>query len=265
MEEIPHTVFLIPYRDREKEGKYFKTYFELYVKAQPNMNNGVKYFFCHQNDTRPFNRGAMKNLGFLTIKGLYPNNWKDITLVFHDIDCYPRPHIKLPYTTTKGTVVHYYGFKYTLGGIVVINAEDFANIGGYPNFWGWGYEDNALQLRVESNNLLIDRSLFFECSDLHNFNRLDKADEKKIVSTVDADTFASGKGDTYNDIKNVSAKINFNKNIIHFNYFTTALNPPKYSEMKIYDLRGLEPNLYKFLKSRGGYKSGRNWKIRTSK
>ena len=60
MEEIPHTVFLIPYRDREKEAQYFIKYFNYYVKAQPNMADGVKYFFCHQNDTRPFNRGAMK-------------------------------------------------------------------------------------------------------------------------------------------------------------------------------------------------------------
>ena len=261
MEEIPHTVFLIPYRDRKKEAQYFKNYFEFYVKAQPGMNNKVKYFFCHQNDARPFNRGAMKNLGFLTIKGLYPNNWKDITLVFHDVDSYPRSHVKLPYTTTKGTVVHYYGFKYTLGGIVVINAEDFANIGGYPNFWGWGYEDNTLQLRVESNNLVIDRSLFFACADFNNFNRLDKNDEKKFISTVDVNTFVSKKQDTYNDIKNVSAKIDFKNNIIHFNYFTAALNPPKYSNMTIYDQHSKEPNLYKYLNSRGGYKSGRNWKL----
>ena len=265
MEEIPHTVFLIPYRDREKEARYFIDYFNYYVKNQPNMCDGAEYFFCHQNDTRPFNRGAMKNLGFLTIKELYPDNWKNITLVFHDIDCYPRPHIKLPYTTQKGTIKHYYGFKHTLGGIVVINAEDFAEIGGYPNFWGWGYEDNTLQMRVEKNNLEIDRSLFFECSDLNNFNRLDKSDEKKLVSEIDADTFVAGKSDTCDDIKDINKNIDLKDNILHFNYFTTALETPKYVDMKVFDLRGLEPNLYKFLKSRGGYKSGRNWKLMTSK
>ena len=65
--EPPHTVFLIPYRDRVKEAKYFMAYFEHYVKKQPNMDSGAIFFFCHQSDTRPFNRGAMKNLGFLMI------------------------------------------------------------------------------------------------------------------------------------------------------------------------------------------------------
>ena len=265
MEEIPHTVFLIPYRDREKQAKYFIDYFNYYVKAQPNMSNGVKYFFCHQNDTRPFNRGAMKNIGFLTVKKLYPDNWKDITLVFHDIDCYPRPHVKLPYTTPKGTVTHYYGFIQTLGGIVVINAEDFAEIGGYPNFWGWGYEDNTLQMRVDNKNLKIDRSLFFNVNDMGNFNRLDKCDEKKIVSPDDSNTFARGVPDTYNHIDNLVTNIDTLKCVITVNYFTADLNAPKHSDLKIYDLRGKEPNLYKYLNERGNYKSGRNWKLTMNK
>ena len=51
------------------------------------------------------------------------------------------------YQTELGTVKHYYGFETALGGIVVIKGADFEKINGYPNYWGWGLEDAALQHR----------------------------------------------------------------------------------------------------------------------
>ena len=57
---------------------------------------------------------------------------------------------------------HFYGFNYALGGIVALTGEDFELTNGYPNFWGWGMEDNVLQKRCEALNLFIDRSHFFQ-------------------------------------------------------------------------------------------------------
>jgi hypothetical protein len=65
------------------------------------------------------------------------------------------------YETVPGTIKHYYGFTYTLGGIVVIKGGDFERINGYPNFWGYGMEDNCLQKRAELFRLKIDRSHFY--------------------------------------------------------------------------------------------------------
>jgi hypothetical protein len=107
----------------------------------------------------------MKNIGFLVVKSMYPDTYKDITLVFNDVDTMPYSTGFLKYDTKRGTVKHFYGFRFALGGIVSITGYDFEQINGFPNFWGWGYEDNALNYRVLKHNLLIDRGQFYPILD----------------------------------------------------------------------------------------------------
>ena len=64
-----------------------------------------------------------------------------------------------------GTVNHFYGFKFALGGIVSFKGADFESVNGYPNFWGWGQEDNALQTRCQRKKMIIDRSQFYPIGD----------------------------------------------------------------------------------------------------
>ena len=91
---------------------------------------------------------------------MYPNDY-NITLVFNDIDTMPSEKGLIDYHTEKGRVKHFYGFIYALGGIVSINAEDFENVNGFPNYWGWGYEDNALNDRVISIKIIINLKIFY--------------------------------------------------------------------------------------------------------
>jgi hypothetical protein len=154
--DVPKRVFIVPYRNRVQHKFFFSKYMSFILEDCDDY----EIYFSHQCDARTFNRGATRNIGFLAVKNKYPEHYKNITFIFNDVDTIPFNKI-FDYQTTKGVVKHYYGYKYTLGGIVVIKGEDFEKINGYPCFWGWGMEDNCLQKRCEANNIVIDRSNFY--------------------------------------------------------------------------------------------------------
>jgi len=153
----PKRIFIVPYRNRLEQKFFFSKQMTFILEDTPDY----EIYFSHQCDNRNFNRGATKNIGFLAMKEKYPEDYKNITFIFNDVDTLPF-HKIFDYQTTPGVIKHYYGFEYALGGIVVIKGEDFEKINGYPNFWGWGNEDKVLQTRSERHGLIIDRSKFYK-------------------------------------------------------------------------------------------------------
>ena len=154
--KIPKRVFIVPYRNRIQHKFFFSKYMSFILENDEDY----EIYFTHQCDARTFNRGAVKDIGFIAVRNKYPEHYKDITFIFNDVDTIPFTKI-FDYETTSGVVKHYYGFKYALGGIVVMKGSDFEKTNGFPCFWGWGMEDNALQKRCEAAGLKIDRSLFY--------------------------------------------------------------------------------------------------------
>ena len=59
---IPDIVILVPYRD-------LKSHYEIFSQKMSHYN--IPIYYIHQLDDRPFNRGAMKNIGFLMTKRMY--------------------------------------------------------------------------------------------------------------------------------------------------------------------------------------------------
>lgn len=154
--KIPKRIFIVPYRNRVQHKFFFSKYMSFILED----DDDYEIYFSHQCDARTFNRGATKNIGFIAARNKYPNDYKDITFIFNDVDTIPFNKI-FDYNTEHGVVKHFYGFKYALGGIVVMKGCDFEKTNGFPCFWGWGMEDNALQKRCDAVGLHVDRSVFY--------------------------------------------------------------------------------------------------------
>tara|TARA_Y100000816_G_scaffold98452_1_gene68565 strand:+ start:2638 stop:3408 length:771 start_codon:yes stop_codon:yes gene_type:complete len=218
---IPKIVFLISYRNRIQH----KLHFEIYMKyiLEDYDKNSYEIYFVHQCDNRIFNRGAMKNIGFLAMRDKYPNDYKNITFVFNDIDTLPYKKNLINYHTNIGTIKHFFGHEFALGGIVSVTGHDFELIGGFPNLWAWGFEDNTLYERAKKKNIKIDRENFYK---FYDNSILELKDYKeKTLSKQNTWRYKFGILDTFNDLKNVN--FNFTNEYINVISFTTLQDPEK--------------------------------------
>jgi len=231
MNPVPKLVFIIPYRDREQQRIFFKRHMTYILEDIPK--NDYKIFFVEQNDNRAFNRGALKNIGFLAMKTLYPNDYNNITFVFNDVDTMPYTKGFLNYETVPGIIRHFYGFKFALGGIFSIKGSDFERINGFPNFWAWGFEDNLINKRASHYGIFIDRSTFYPISDKNIMHLSDGL--VKNVNRTDFDAYMKDTTEGLNSISNINYKIIDIEFTILVNSFNTGReeNP---STKKQYDL-----------------------------
>jgi len=228
----PDLIFIVPYRDREQQQKFFSQQMKVILEDIPE--NKYKIYYIHQNDKREFNRGAMKNIGFLMVKNKYPNDYKNITLVFNDVDTMPYSKNFINYYTTPGTIKHFYGFRYALGGIVSITAEDFEKTGGFPNFWSWGYEDNLLNKRALSAKLTIDRGQFYDIMDKNMFQMKDGL--ARLVNRGEFDRYLSNTTEGYHTIQGLQYIIDEVNGFVNVNNFNTGVIMNE-EQNKIHDLR----------------------------
>ena len=243
--KIPKRIFIVPYRNRIQHKFFFSKYMSYILEDIEDY----EIFFSHQCDARTFNRGAVKNIGFIAAKNKYPNHYKDITFIFNDVDTIPFSKI-FDYETTHGIVKHYYGFKYALGGIVVMKGADFEKTNGFPCFWGWGMEDNVLQKRCDRFGLKVDRSVFYNIGSpeiLQLFDGISRIISKKDPWRGEYDDGTDGlssisqlkysideKSDNPND--NIFVVHNDNIKIVNIKTFLTKI-PFGSEEYYNYDLR----------------------------
>ena len=180
---IPNIIVVVPYRDRPHQVRLFTTHMPFILEPYLRENKNVTILFSHQVDKRSFNRGAMKNIGYLWALNEFGEEiTKNITFVFHDLDTMPAFPEQLnydlddiledrPYCEYRTDIIkHYYGFTFALGGILSMKGETFKKIGGYPNIWGWGFEDNCLACKCDLFNITVDRSTFYDIGDEGIFN-----------------------------------------------------------------------------------------------
>jgi len=232
-EKIPKLVFIVPYRDREQQLLFFEKHMKEILEDYAPED--YKIYIIHQKDNRDFNRGALRNIGFLYIKEKYPNDYQNITIVFNDVDTMPLNKNFFHYETIPGIVKHFYGYTFALGGIVSINAKDFESLNGYPNLWAWGFEDNMLQHRVLNNpNLTIDRSQFYPLLDKNVLQLKDGIE--RSVNRGEFDRYITNTPEGIDSITSLNYKIDETTGYIIVSYFETgnSIDPTK---NKIHDLR----------------------------
>lgn len=229
---IPKLIFIVPYRDRQQQQDFFSNHMRTVLEDIPKSD--YKIYYVEQGDKRGFNRGAMKNIGFLQMRDKYPHDYKDITFVFNDVDTMPFTKNFLNYETTQNNVKHFYGFTFALGGIVSIKGGDFERVGGFPNFWAWGFEDNALQRRVIAANINIDRTQYFPIMDKNIFQMKDGL--TRIVNRGEFDQYMADTDEGFSSIRDLVCNIDENTGFIHVAHFMTR-NPEKPETNTVYDLR----------------------------
>lgn len=233
---VPKLVFIVPYRDREQQQNFFKNHMKTILEDL--SPNDYKIYYIHQVDTRSFNRGAMKNIGYLMVKEKYPNDYKDITLVFNDVDTMPFTKNFLNYYTTTGVIKHFYGVRFALGGIVSITAGDFEKLRGFPNNWAWGFEDNQLYNRAVKSGILVDRSQFYPLMDKNIFQMKDGL--QRVVNRTEFDRYLVDDADGYTMLKNVQYNIDESTGFVNVTSFVTG-KEENVEKNTLYDLRSGNP------------------------
>ena len=216
----PARIFIIPYRNRLNDKAAFLENMKI-ILEDTVLTEPYEIYFAHQCDKRPFNRGAMKNIGFLAMRDKYPDNYKNITFIFHDVDTWPTKKGLIHYATTAGIVKHFYGLKFALGGMFAIKGADFEKSKGFPNFWGWGIEDNAMNDRCLAVGLVIDRSQFYDIRD----ERIARAFDgyKRVISRRDSLIYKQEGCDDLNALKNM--QWSFQDEYINIRHFECSMNP----------------------------------------
>jgi len=155
-------VFIVPYRNREEHLKMFVPHMKEMCKS---LNLKPFFVIAHQCDTNSFNRGAMKNIGFLEALKIYP----DAIFVINDIDIVPKYAGAIKWIPKDNCIRHCTGHKNkvppyhmeeknnNLGGTLSFkNKELFKMANGFPNFPTWGPEDWMLRRRCRKLNIDID-------------------------------------------------------------------------------------------------------------
>lgn len=160
---------VVPYRAREAHLRQFIPHVQSYF-SRDKIDRDIPYrvLIVEQEQGLPFNRGAIKNVGFVL-----GSQQSDYTC-FHDVDYLP---IWADYTwVDTPTPIVWYGaesrplfpgrseratlhdLNLFFGGAILIPNASFSAVNGYANsYFGWGFEDEDLRLRFTRANIALGR------------------------------------------------------------------------------------------------------------
>lgn len=166
----PTTIFLVPVRDRHQQMSEFTKNMPPYLDRTLGPETWEIWFIqdVGTENKRPFNKGALFNIGFLELKARFLNRWQNKVLVMHDVDIYIKPECTdsrpIEYTVPHaGAIRHPYGEidprkGPIMGCFTILYASDYARVNGVPNYYGWGVEDVTFGYRCQAVGIHIDET-----------------------------------------------------------------------------------------------------------
>ena len=150
---------IVPYRERKQHLDQFVPHMRAYF-ACDKLDKDIDYrvLIVEQEVGLPFNRGALKNAGFLLAEV------QSDYCCFHDIDYLPiwadyspvdRPTPivwygaeERPIAPGRTNLVAKHNLDLFFGGAVLVPNSVFRAVNGYSNdYWGWGFEDEDIKAR----------------------------------------------------------------------------------------------------------------------
>jgi hypothetical protein len=160
---------IVPYRDRQQHLDQFVPHMRAYF-ARDKLDKAIDYrvLVVEQERGLPFNRGALKNAGFLLTEA------QSDYCCFHDIDYLPiwadysfaevpTPIVwygaeERPIAPGRTNRVAKHDLEHFFGGALIVPNSAFRSVNGYSNdYWGWGYEDVDIKARFEAAGVATGR------------------------------------------------------------------------------------------------------------
>jgi hypothetical protein len=160
---------VVPYRDRQQHLDQFVPHMRAYF-AREKLDKAIDYrvLIVEQERGLPFNRGALKNVGFLLAEA------QSDYCCFHDIDYLPiwadysfaevpTPIVwygaeERPIAPGRTNKVAKHDLEHFFGGALIMPNSIFRAVNGYSNdFWGWGYEDEDIKARFVAAGIATGR------------------------------------------------------------------------------------------------------------
>jgi hypothetical protein len=145
---VPRKIAIVPFRDRSAQ---------LSVLLPILQAHFDQILIVELQGSDEFDRGWVKNVGFrLSLAGPLD------TVYFHDVDILPVSADWQYPDVHRGQVLHLYGHRHCLGGIVGVDPAVFTTVGGFSHAKHWGGEDRHLQQACTKLGIPIDRDRFCE-------------------------------------------------------------------------------------------------------
>ncbi|ENN73307.1 beta-1,4-galactosyltransferase 7 [Dendroctonus ponderosae] len=203
---------LVPFRNRLEELMVFAPYIHDFLKEQ-GVNHQI--FVLNQVDSYRFNRASLINVGYLYTKNEYDY------IAMHDVDLLPlnkalmysypsQPHhLAAPHLHPR---YHYAKF---IGGILLINREQFALVDGLSNrYWGWGLEDDEFYVRLRDAQLNVTRPENILTNRTNTFRHIHDKSRKRDTVKCDRQKEVTRRRDRETGLHDVKYKISSHNELV---------------------------------------------------